>query len=63
MSRKAVRKAKGARQEQRKLEELGIIVQAESRDGLLEELPEGHKKVDEVIEVLHKTGLAAKVTR
>jgi tRNA-splicing ligase RtcB len=63
MSRTAVRKGKNARQEQRKLEEQGIIVQAESRDGLLEELPEGYKNVDEVIEVVHNAGLAAKVAR
>jgi hypothetical protein len=44
MSRTAVRKGKDAGQEQRQLEELGIIVQAESRNGLLEKLPEGLQK-------------------
>jgi tRNA-splicing ligase RtcB len=63
MSRTAVRKGKDAGQEQRKLEERGIIVRAESRDGILEELPEGYKNVDEVIEVVHNAGLAAKVAR
>jgi len=63
MSRTAVRRGKDARQEQRKLEERGILVQAESRDGILEELPEAYKNVDEVIEVVHKAGLAAKVAR
>ena len=63
MSRTAVRKGKDARQEQRKLEERGIIVRAESRDGILEELPEAYKNVDEVIEVVHKAGLAQKVAR
>lgn len=63
MSRTAVRKGKDARQEQRKLEERGIIVRTESRDGLLEELPEGYKNVDEVIEVVHDAGLATKVAR
>ena len=63
MSRSAVRKGKDARQEQRKLEERGILVRSESRDGILEELPEAYKDVDEVIEVVHNAGLARKVAR
>jgi tRNA-splicing ligase RtcB len=63
MSRTAIRKGRDARQEQRKLEERGILVRAESREGILEELPEAYKNVDEVIEVVHKAGLAAKVAR
>jgi tRNA-splicing ligase RtcB len=63
MSRTAVRKGKDARQEQRKLEERGILVRAESREGILEELPEAYKNVDEVIEVVHNARLAAKVAR
>ena len=63
MSRTAVRRGKDARQEQRKLEARGILVRSESRDGILEELPEAYKNVDEVIEVVHNAGLAAKVAR
>jgi len=63
MSRTAVRKGKDAREEQRKLEERGILVKSETRDGILEELPEAYKNVDEVIEVVHHAGLAAKVAR
>lgn len=63
MSRTAVRKGKDARQEQRKLEQSGILVRSESRDGILEELPEAYKNVDEVIEVVHRAGLAKKVAR
>ncbi len=63
MSRTAVRKGKDARHEQRKLEEQGIFVRSESRDGILEELPEAYKDVDEVIEVVHCAGLARKVAR
>jgi tRNA-splicing ligase RtcB len=63
LSRTAVRKGKDARQEQRKLEEQGILVRSESRDGILEELPEAYKDVDEVIEVVHNAGLARKVAR
>ena len=50
MSRTAVRRGKDVRQEQRKLEARGILVRSESRDGILEELPEAYKNVDEVIE-------------
>lgn len=63
LSRTAVRKGKNAREEQRKLEENGILVRSESRDGILEELPEAYKNVDEVIEVVHNAGLARKVAR
>lgn len=63
LSRTAVRKGKNAREEQRKLEENGILVRSESRDGILEELPEAYKNVDEVIEVVHSAGLARKVAR
>jgi tRNA-splicing ligase RtcB (3'-phosphate/5'-hydroxy nucleic acid ligase) len=63
LSRTAVRKGKNAREEQRKLEENGILVRSESRDGILEELPEAYKNVDEVIEVVHEAGLAKKVAR
>jgi tRNA-splicing ligase RtcB len=63
MSRSAVRKGRDARQERQKLEARGILVKSESRDGILEELPEAYKDVDEVIEVVHNAGLAAKVAR
>lgn len=36
---------------------------SETRDGILGELPEGYKDVDEVIEVVHRAGLARKVAR
>ena len=63
LSRTAVRKGKNAPEEQRKLEQNGILVRSESRDGILEELPEAYKNVDEVIDVVHKAGLAKKVAR
>ncbi len=63
MSRTAAKKGKNARDEQRKLEERGILVRSETRDGILEELPEAYKNVDEVIEVVHNAGLARKVAR
>ena len=63
LSRTAVRKGKNIGEERRKLEEAGILVRSESRDGILEELPEAYKDVDEVIEVVHHAGLAKKVAR
>jgi len=49
--------------ESKKLEEQGIIVRSETRDGILEELPEAYKDVDEVVDVVHNAGLARKVAR
>jgi tRNA-splicing ligase RtcB (3'-phosphate/5'-hydroxy nucleic acid ligase) len=63
LSRTAVRKGKNVQEERRKLERNGILVRSESRDGILEELPEAYKDVDEVIEVVHHAGLAKKVAR
>jgi tRNA-splicing ligase RtcB len=63
LSRAAAKKGKDSRTEQRKLEDRGILVRSESRDGILEELPEAYKDVDEVIEVVHRAGLAKKVAR
>jgi len=48
---------------QEQLEQQGILVRSETRDGILEEVPEAYKDVDEVIEVVHAAGLARKVAR
>ncbi|MFB3778488.1 MAG: RtcB family protein [Bryobacteraceae bacterium] len=63
MSRTAARRGRDARSELRKLEEAGVVARSESRDGILEEIPEAYKDVDEVIEVVHQAGLARKVAR
>lgn len=63
LSRSSARKGRDARQVQKQLEEKGILVRSESRDGILEEIPEAYKDVDEVIEVVQKAGLAIKVAR
>ena len=63
LSRTAARKGRDVRDVHRKLEEQGIIVRSETRDGILEEIPEAYKDVDEVIEVVHQAGLARKVAR
>ncbi|HSW49714.1 MAG TPA: RtcB family protein, partial [Bryobacteraceae bacterium] len=63
MSRTAARRGRDARSELRKLEEAGVLARSESRDGILEEIPEAYKNVDEVVEVVHQAGLARKVAR
>ena len=63
MSRTAAKKGRDVKQVQKALEEQGILVKSESRDGILEEVPEAYKDVDQVIEVVHNAGLARKVAR
>jgi len=63
MSRHAAKKGRDARQVQRELEERGILVRSETRDGIIEEVPEAYKDVDAVIETVHTAGLARKVAR
>jgi tRNA-splicing ligase RtcB (3'-phosphate/5'-hydroxy nucleic acid ligase) len=63
MSRMAARKGRTAREVLDKLEEAGIVARSETRDGILEEVPEAYKNVDEVIQVVHDAGLARKVAR
>jgi tRNA-splicing ligase RtcB (3'-phosphate/5'-hydroxy nucleic acid ligase) len=63
LSRTAAAKGRDAKQVQLTLEEQGIIARSETRDGILEEVPEAYKNVDEVIEVIHQAGLARKVAR
>ena len=63
MSRTAAKKGRNASEVQKKLEAEGIFVRSETRDGILEEIPEAYKDVDEVIEVAHGAGLARKVAR
>ena len=63
LSRTAAKKGRDARTETKKLEEQGIILRAETRDGILEEVPEAYKDIDAVVDVVHNAGLARKVAR
>ena len=63
MSRTAARKSAYAQNARQRLEEQGIIVRAETRDGITEEIPEAYKDVDVVIDVVHNAGLARRVAR
>jgi tRNA-splicing ligase RtcB len=63
MSRTAAKKGRDAGAVRRQLEERGILVRSQTRDGILEEVPEAYKDVDAVIEVVSEAGLARKVAR
>lgn len=63
MSRTAAKRGRDARVETKKLEDQGIILRSETRDGILEEIPEAYKDVDQVVDVVHNAGLARKVAR
>ena len=63
MSRTAAHKLHTIREVQKKLDDMGIAVKSETRDSILEEVPQAYKNVDEVIDVLHESGLACKVAR
>jgi tRNA-splicing ligase RtcB len=63
MSRTAAKRGRDARVETKKLEDQGIILRAATRDGILEEIPEAYKDIDEVVNVVHNAGLARKVAR
>ena len=58
----AVKRSKG-RAISRELEDKGIFVQSRSIKTLKEEIPEAYKDVSQVVEVVHKAGLAKKVAR
>ena len=63
MSRTAAQKGRDLRDVVRNLEEAGIYVKSETKGGILEEIPEAYKDVDEVVTVVHNAGLAKKVAR
>jgi tRNA-splicing ligase RtcB len=63
MSRTAAKRGRDVRIETQKLEDQGIIVRCETRDGILEEIPDAYKDIDAVIDVVHDAGLARRVAR
>lgn len=63
LSRHAAKAGRNANQIREELERQGILVRSETRDGIVEETPEAYKDVDEVIETVHRAGLASKVAR
>ncbi|HEY6292400.1 MAG TPA: RtcB family protein [Terriglobia bacterium] len=63
MSRTAAKKSGWAATARGRLEEQGILVRAETKDGITEEIPEAYKDVDEVVNVVQNAGLSKKVAR
>ena len=63
LSRNAALKASKGRAIYRELEDKGILVRWTGRSTLAEEMPDAYKDVDEVVEVVHKAGIAHKVAR
>jgi tRNA-splicing ligase RtcB (3'-phosphate/5'-hydroxy nucleic acid ligase) len=63
MSRhQAIKKAKG-RKIWREMEDKGIIVRSAGRETLAEEMSEAYKDVSNVVDVVHRAGISAKVAR
>ena len=63
MSRTAAKKSSYAVNAKQRLEEQGIVVRSETRNGISEEIPEAYKDVDAVIDVVHEAGLSKRVAR
>ena len=63
MSRTAAKKSPYAVDAKQRLEKQGIVVRAETRNGISEEIPEAYKDVDAVINVVHNAGLSKRVAR
>jgi tRNA-splicing ligase RtcB (3'-phosphate/5'-hydroxy nucleic acid ligase) len=63
MSRTAAKKSPYAVNAKQRLEDQGVIVRSETRDGISEEIPEAYKDVDAVINVVHNAGLSKRVAR
>lgn len=63
LSRTAAKKGRDLKRVIKDLEREGILIRSDSKRGILEEVPEAYKDVDEVIEVVHNAGLAKKVAR
>jgi tRNA-splicing ligase RtcB len=63
MSRQKAKQQIDAPALRERLRAAGIVVEAGSAAGLVEEAPEAYKDVDQVVEVVHAAGIALKVAR
>ena len=61
LSRRQAKKAAKGRNITRELEDRGIVVKAASRSGIIEEMSEAYKNVDNVVDTLHDAGICKKV--
>jgi tRNA-splicing ligase RtcB len=63
LSRHAAKKSARGRAIVREMEDRGVIVRAEGYATLAEEIPEAYKDVSDVVDVVHRAGIARKVAR
>jgi tRNA-splicing ligase RtcB len=63
MSRMEAKRRINGQELKARLESMGIIAEAGSTKGLVEEAPEAYKDVDAVVDVVARAGIAAKVAR
>ena len=63
MSRTRARQQVTATELRDRLQKLGIVAEAGSSKGLVEEAPEAYKDVDAVVDIVDRAGLAKKVAR
>ncbi len=63
MSRHAATKAKTGAEVVRELTDKGILLRAQSKRTIAEEMPDAYKDVDRVVEVCHGAGISSKVAR
>ena len=63
MSRTRARSEVTASELRARLQKLGIIAEASSNKGLVEEAPEAYKDVDAVVDIVERAGVAKKVAR
>ncbi len=63
MSRSKATKVSKGRAIRREMEDRGVIVMASGKGTLREEIPEAYKNIDEVVDIVHQSGLSRKVAR
>jgi tRNA-splicing ligase RtcB len=63
MSRTQATKVSQGRSISRELADRGVLVMASSKGTLREEIPEAYKNVNDVVQVMHETGIATKVAK
>ncbi len=63
MSRTQARKRVSAKALYKELDAQGIVINAGSKRGLTEEAPFAYKDIDDVVNVIHESGIAKKVAR
>jgi len=63
LSRHKAKKMMSADEAVSKLRERGVFIQATTKSGITEEIPEAYKNVSQVVEVVHQAGISKKVAK